>query len=258
MPVARSIVHRNARTNAGRRLLDVALKDDETLAWIMWHLCDRSVLETSLEGSLPRRDGQIRGFHDLTWLYSRSPLVQGASRIELHEAAYLYDLATSLERPRVAEISRFKGGTTFLLAAAGADVLSLDLQSGMQAGFDSELERALRRYGLADRVRLEVGDSHTYPVEPASFDVVFLDGAYTYEARQSDFATWWPAVVPGGHFIVHSIERGDVRWPVLERTWAGDTRFRAELAQRTDGDVAPDAPESFTDLVKRPPAGEAA
>src|SRR5262245_23928544 len=59
-PLARAIVHRVVRTNAARRLLDVALKDDETLAWTMWHLCDRLVLETSLEGSLPARDDQIR------------------------------------------------------------------------------------------------------------------------------------------------------------------------------------------------------
>jgi Methyltransferase domain len=253
MPLAREIVHRLARTNAARRLAHVALEDDQTLAWTMWHLCDRFVLETSLEGSLPARHDQIRGFEDLTWLWSRSPLVQGASRLGLREASYFYRLVTSFERPRVAEIGRFKGGTTFLFAAAGAEVFSLDIDNlGTQAAFDAELDRALRRYGLADRVRLELGDSRTYPVEPESFDVVFLDGGYTYENRQSDFATWWPAVVPGGHLIVHGIERADVRWPVLERNWAGDARCRAELAHRADGQVAPDAPESLTDLVRHP------
>ena len=259
MPLARAIVHRAAHTNAARRLLDVALKDEETLAWTVWHLCDRLVLETSLAGSLPARHDQIGGFEDLTWLFSRSPLVQGASRLGLREASYFYRLVTSLERPRVAEVGRFKGGTTFLFAAAGAEVFSLDIDNlGTQAAFDAELDRALRRYGLADRVRLGLGDSRTYPVEPESFDVVYLDGAYTYEERQADFATWWPAVVPGGHLIVHGIERDDVRWPVLERSWAGDTRFRAELAHRADGEVASDAPGSFTDLVKRPRSSELA
>jgi Methyltransferase domain len=258
MPVARAVVHRIARTHGARRLLDVALKDDETLAWTMWHLCDRFVLETSLARRLPARHHEITGLHDLTWLWSRTPLVQGASRLGLDEASYFYRLVTSLERPRVAEIGRFKGGTTFLLAAAGAEVFSLDIDNlGTQAEFDAELETALRRYGLADRVKLELGDSRTYPVEPMSFDVVFLDGAYSYEDRGSDFANWWPGVVPGGHLIVHGIERDDVRWPFLERFWAGNERFRAELAHRSDGEVAPDAPGSLTDLVKRSRSSEA-
>ena len=257
-PFARTIVHRIARTNGARRLLDVALKDDETLAWTMWHLCDRFALETSLARSLPARHQQITGLHDLTWLWTRTPLVQGASRLGLDEANYFYRLVTSLERPRVAEIGRFMGGTTFLLAAAGAEVLSLDIDNlGTQAEFDAELEYALGRYGLADRVKLELGDSRRYPVEPASFDVVYLDGSYSYEDRVSDFANWWPAVVPGGHLIVHGIERDDVRWPVLERTWAGNERFRAELAHRSDGEIAPDAPESLTDLVKHSRSSEA-
>jgi SAM-dependent methyltransferase len=234
----------------GRRLLDAALKDSEVWARVLALRCNLACAEATFDDQGPVDVSVIHGFEDVHWLYSANALNQRLSRLELNEAAYLYRLVRLLGRPRVAELGRFKGGTTFLLAAAGARVTSLDIAAAQQAVFDPPLERALERFDLSPHVELVVADLNTYPVTPQSFEVVFLDHI-THDGVPRAIEHWWPGLVTEGHLIVHLVDPEEDRWPTLaERfgpAWSAVDEFTKNLrAIRAEG-----APASFAHLVKR-------
>ena len=217
------------------------LYDDQLLTWalpsIMARASDRICYRASFGDALPEGRTEIRGFEDCEWLFSSNPLNQGLSRLTFAEAAYLYRLVDRLDEPLVAEIGRFKGGSTFLLAAAGGRVVSIDNESLWPDAHDpAALARALERFMLRDRVEIVVADSHTFPVEEASFDVVFVDGDHGYDSVSADFEHWRPALAPGGHLLFHDAEAS------LE---PGVARLVAEI-------------DSGSELRRRPAAGSLA
>jgi predicted O-methyltransferase YrrM len=144
---------------------------------------------------------------------SSNQLNHGASRMMLIEAAYLYRLVRSIPEPQVVEVGRYRGGTTFLFAAAGARVLSIDNDPKV-AAHDRLLVSALERRGLADRVTLVIADSQTYAV-PDEQSLVLVDGDHTYEGVKRDIEHWLPALAPGGHLVMH-----DAFAPEPPRPWS--------------------------------------
>jgi predicted O-methyltransferase YrrM len=181
-----------------------ALRDDEVLRAVVNTLSDRIVVDASFEGLSDR----IESFEDCAGLLSSNLLNQGVSRLMIAEAAYVYRLVRSLDDPAVVEIGRYRGGTTLLLAAAGGRVLSIDVDPAA-ADRDRTLIPELESRGLADRVTLIVADSHLHEVEPASQDVVLVDGDHTYEGVLGDVDHWLPSLVPGGHLLLHDGLRPD-------------------------------------------------
>src|SRR5262245_18407772 len=97
---------------------------------------------------------RLRGFEDLAFLFTSSQLDHGIISQELDEAARLYGVARDVEDGAVVEIGRFKGGSTFLVAAAlrgRATLWSYDIHVAHDAAFtgadlDADLLAALRRY----------------------------------------------------------------------------------------------------------------
>jgi SAM-dependent methyltransferase len=152
----------------------------------------------------------IDGFEDLAFLFSSNQLNHGVVSQQLDEAALLYRLARRVGAGRVVEIGRFKGGSTFLIAAAldpGGQVWSYDVHvpsPGLDgAALDRGLLEALRRYGLEDRVRLIVGDSRTADPPPDRCDLVLVDGDHSYEGVRADWERWRELVRSGGHVLFH-------------------------------------------------------
>ena len=151
---------------------------------------------------------QIRGFDDLAFLFSSTILAHGVASLRLDEGAFLYRLALEA-RPRTAvEIGRFRGGSTFVLAAALEEGVlhSYDLETrqgrdGLQ--LDRELMKALEQYGLAGRVRLHVGDSRTATQPEAPVDLLFVDGDHSEAGVRADFERWAPLLGEGGHLLFH-------------------------------------------------------
>lgn len=166
-------------------------------------------------------------FSDCVWLFSSNPLNHGLARLEFDEAAYIFELTASIDRPRVVELGRFKGGTTFLLAAAGAEVVSIDLDLEGERMRAPELVDALDRFGLRERVQLVVGDSRSYPAVGDSIDLVLVDADHSYEGVIADFEHWWPALRRGGHMIFHDADR---RYPWIE----GVADAIERIAERSD------------------------
>jgi predicted O-methyltransferase YrrM len=151
---------------------------------------------------------RMAGFEDLAFLFSSTILAHGVASLRLDEAAYLYRLIRE-QRPRtVVEIGRFRGGSTFLIAAAlEAGVLhSYDIetrQGRAGADLDRQLSSALERYGLSDRVQLHVADSRSVDPPEQTIDILFVDGDHREEGVRADFERWAPLVVSGGQLLFH-------------------------------------------------------
>jgi predicted O-methyltransferase YrrM len=178
----------------------------------------------------------VRGFEDLAFLFSSNRANNGIASLMLDEAAYVYRLVRSLGPATVVEIGRFKGGSTFLLAAAlhpEAHLFSYDphVKTG-RADADRPLRDELERYGLADRVSLVVADSRTAEPPPGPVDLVFVDGDHTYDGVKSDHERWVELVRPGGHLLYH--DALDAGYAVAD---PGVVQFLPEL--RADPRVEP-------------------
>ena len=184
-PVLRDLVKRAlgaaGRTGVGKNLVNAAVQADPGL---------------KRYPSVERWPESLDGFEDLAFLFSSNQLSHGIASLQLDEAALLYGLARRVAPgAAVAEIGRFKGGTTLMLASAlpdGAELWSYDLHVALRADMsgpqlDAELETALDRYGLSERVHLVVGDSRTAEPPPRPCALVFVDGDHTYEGARADY-----------------------------------------------------------------------
>jgi predicted O-methyltransferase YrrM len=162
-------------------------------------------------GTVDRWPASLHGFEDLAFLFASTQLNHGIVSLAFDEAAYLYRLARGLGPATLAEIGRYKGGSTFLLAAAmdtNATLWSYDLHVKLATvdegpDFDVELESALQRFGLAGRVHLVVADSRTVEPPAGGCDLVFVDGDHSYAGVRADYEHWRNAVKPGGHLLFH-------------------------------------------------------
>ena len=185
------------RTTVGKHLVNAAVQADPG---------------SRRYANVERWPESIEGFEDLAFLFASNQLSHGIVSLQLDEAALLYRLARRApEEGALAEIGRFKGGSTLLLASAlppGAELWSYDLHVAIRGDMsgpqlDAELQGALQRYGLADRVHLVVGDSRTAEPPPREPYLVFVDGDHTYEGARADYERWSALVAPGGHLLFH-------------------------------------------------------
>jgi predicted O-methyltransferase YrrM len=200
-PVLRDLVKQAlaaaGRTGVGKNLVNAAVQADPGL---------------KRYATVEQWPESIDGFEDVAFLFSSNQLSHGIASLQLDEAALLYRLARRVAPgAAVVEIGRFKGGTTLMLASAlpqGAELWSYDLHVALRADLtgpqlDAELEQALARYGLADRVHLVVGDSRTAEPPPRQASLVFVDGDHTYEGARADSERWRELVAPSGDMLFH-------------------------------------------------------
>jgi predicted O-methyltransferase YrrM len=153
----------------------------------------------------------VRGFEDLAFLFSSNQLNHGVASLQIDEAALLYRLGRDATTGPLAEIGRFKGGSTFVFASAmpaGVELWSYDFHVALRpdmpgAQLDAELSAALERYGLAEKVHLLVADSRLADPPPAPLEVLFIDGDHSYAGAKADFERWGAFVKPGGHLLFH-------------------------------------------------------
>ena len=161
--------------------------------------------------NVSRWPGQVRGFEDLAFLFSSNQLNHGVASLQFDEAALLYHLARDVQQGPVAEIGRFKGGSTFIFATAlpeGVELWSYDFHVALRPDMpgerlDEELRAALDRYDLARKVRLLVADSRTAEPPPEPLELLFVDGDHSYEGAKADLERWGAFVRPGGHLLLH-------------------------------------------------------
>src|SRR5256714_2473977 len=149
---------------------------------------------------------EVRGFEDLAFLFSSNQLNHGVASLQIDEAALLFRLARDVEQGPVAEIGRFKGGSTMVFASAlppGVELWSYDFHVALRPDMpgpelDAELQAALERYGLEGKVHLLVADSRTAEPPPGELELLFIDGDHSYEGARTDFDRWSSFVRSGG------------------------------------------------------------
>lgn len=196
MPDLKTIVRRLGRTPVGKNLVHAAVLPDPA-----------SMRFPNVRQWPP----EVRGFEDLAFLFSSNQLNHGVASLQIDEAALLYRLARDVREGPVAEIGRFKGGSTFIFAhalPAGIDLWSYDFHVALRPDMpgerlDEELRAALDRYGVADKVHLLVADSRTAEPPPGQLELLFIDGDHSYEGAKADLERWGAFVRPGGHVLLH-------------------------------------------------------
>lgn len=149
---------------------------------------------------------KIEGFEDLSFLFWPCPLNRGVLRLDLDEAAALYKAVRSIPNACGAEIGRFKGGSTVMLALAigpHGHLLSTDIAPQD----DHALKDTLIQTNLLDRVDLLLADANKVEHD-RSLDFVFIDGDHSYEGAKKDHNKWGSKVRPGGFIIHHDMGNG--------------------------------------------------
>lgn len=219
---------RAARTRLGRNLVHAAVLDDP--------------LEQRFS-RVERWPESLQGFEDLAFLFSSNQLNHGIASLQLDEAALLYRVARDAGPGTLAEIGRFRGGSTLITAVAmhpEAELWSYDLQVALRPDLpgdllDRELLEALRRYGLESRVHLVVGDSRSVDLPPGPLVSLFVDGDHSYEGARADYERWRTLVAPGGQLLFHdAVDRGGygTQYPGVRRLVGEIERDDAEFERR--------------------------
>src|SRR5439155_8433923 len=174
--LARSLVGCFARTELGRRTLSwLALADPEqTMATAAW----LAARDSSFAGVETWPDS-VGGFEDLAFLFSSNRANMGIASLALDEAAHLFRTVREPGVETIVEIGRFRGGSTFLIAAAMSDrarLYSYDTHGklGSPERADDPLRDALSRYGLCDHVDMIVAGSITSDAPTTHRDAVVV------------------------------------------------------------------------------------
>jgi len=235
----KELVRRLGRTPVGKNLIHAAvLRDPAAMRF------------TTVE----RWPSSVRGFEDLSFLFSSNQLNHGVASLQIDEAALLFRLARNVHSGPIAEIGRFKGGSTVVFASAlpdGVELWSYDLHVALRPDMtgeqlDTELHGALERLGLAAKVHLLVGDSRTVDPPPAPLELLFVDGDHSYEGAKADFARWREFVRPGGHLLFHdAVDTGG-----YGNVYPGVARAVAEVDRDPQWERQPGA-GSIAHFVKR-------
>ena len=175
----------------------------------------------------------VHGFEDLAFMFSSNQLNHGVASLQIDEAALLFRLARNVHSGPVAEIGRFKGGSTVVFASAlpeGVELWSYDLHIALRPDMtgkqlDGELDDALKRLGVRHKVHLLVGDSRTVDPPPEPIELLFIDGDHSYEGAKADFDRWGAFVHSGGHVLFHdAVDSGG-----YGNVYPGVTRAVAEV-----------------------------
>lgn len=246
----RPILGKLAASGPGKKVLAVVLDDPEVAGWLSWYMADRQAIgQASFATDLPDDILPVVSFQDLVWLWQSGLMNQRLSRTTFAEGAWLYELLRLWpgERPRVLEVGTFKGGTTFLMAAVGAEVTTIDV---VDHG-SGELTDALKRVGLDGRVRFHLGDALRVPeVVPASTDVIYMDVNVPPEQLLALINRWLPALVYDGRLIVHIIDPTDERYSEFARRMIGVREVLRRLDTRDDLERLTVGPPSYAVYAK--------
>jgi predicted O-methyltransferase YrrM len=216
---ARALVLRFFGTFVGRRLVgELAVERPQMLCGAVGSAMSRRSRFTNVV-TWP---SELAGFEDVAPIVlSSNAANRGIASMRLDEIAHLWRLARESGPATLVEIGRERGGSTLVLAAAldrRAVLFSFDPQTKqgkVGTAFDDELAEALSRYGLNERVRLLVEDSHTATPPDGDYAVVVIDGDPSLDGTRLDFERFGRRARPGGRVLFHDAAPGGPRHATL-------------------------------------------
>ena len=182
------------------------------------------------------------GLEDLAWLFTCDSRNRGLIRQGFDEAALLWK-AVKATTGNILEIGRNFGGSTVLLAVAGAgrEIYSIDNRSHE----DSACKTFLARPENKQHVHLLVTDSRkTLP--DVSFGLLFIDGDHSFEGVLADVLAHWNSLQSRNGKIAlaafhDALPNDNFKWRDadrrLNRVW---TRLKNKFRKRQKPEVAPD------------------
>lgn len=147
--------------------------------------------------------------------------------------ATLFNLAKTIPNDGVIiEIGSFKGKSTSCLASACANtnrvVYAIDpFQTKPSEEYSediwtysiNDIKDNLNKLGLIEYVKLVQGYSQEVGVNwSTKCDMLFIDGAHTYEGCLSDFNLFFKWLKPNGIFALHDVAEGSP-WDGVLRVW---------------------------------------
>ena len=193
---------------------------------------------------------ELLGFEDVAPIVLSSNAANRAiASMRLDEVAHLWRLARQSGPGTLIEIGRERGGSTLVLSAAmhlEAVLISFDPQTKQGdrgRTFDDELSEALSRYGLDERVKLLVEDSHTATPPEGEYTLVLIDGDPSLDGTRADFERFGRRVRPGGRVLFHDAAPGGPRHATLSPLL---TEVEAEAEFERQPDVG-----TFADFQRR-------
>lgn len=106
-------------------------------------------------------------------------------------------------RPRVIDLGCGNGASTLVLARAldGPPIVGVDLHRP----FLDELDVAAARAGLADRVRTRCADFAALTDPPASYELLWSEGAIYHLGVAAGLRRWRPLLAPGGRAAISEL-----------------------------------------------------
>ena len=102
--------------------------------------------------------------------------------------------------PQILDIACGPGGQTLDLAELIPDAQITALDG--HPPFLVDLERGAAERGVSGRIRILHGDMANLPFEPASFDLIWCEGAAYIMGFRAALAAWKPLLKPGGALAV--------------------------------------------------------
>lgn len=144
---------------------------------------------------------KVRGFEDLSWLFTSNKSNRGIIRLTFSEAASLFKLVKSFKNPRIFELGRFEGGSTILIASGmdGGKLDSVDINPRN----DELLKKVLTSLDVVNNVKLITADANKLNSGDENYDIVFIDGDHSYDAVKKDTDHWKKSVKKSGYLIYH-------------------------------------------------------
>lgn len=101
--------------------------------------------------------------------------------------------------PEILDVGCGTGAQTLVLAAnTDGHIVATDLHPT----FLEQLEKAIVREGLEDRIEIRQADMNDLPFEPESFDLMWSEGAIFVIGFDKGLSAWRPLVKPGGYLVV--------------------------------------------------------
>ena len=138
---------------------------------------------------------------------------------------------------RILDVACGTGDSTISIAqaaAAGSEVVGVDISEGMMALVEGKAEKA----GVGDRIRLQVADGEELPFEDGSFDrVTCAFGIRNFEHKERGLSEFLRVLKPGGKAVI--LELSVPRNKVVR--WAYDlyfTRLLPRIGGALSGDKA--------------------